>query len=45
MEDDFKERKVALITLSETKMKENGKISKSGVNGVCVEVQESERAI
>ena len=40
----FSGRKVLLLTLMETKLKENGEVSWCGVNGIIAGVQEMERA-
>ena len=42
--DVFRERKFELLALMESKMKGNGEISWSGLNGIIASVQEMERA-
>ena len=42
--DVFRKGKLEFLALTETKLKRNGKVSRCGVNGSIVGVQELERA-
>ena len=42
--DVFRKEKFELLTLMETKLKGNGKVSWCGVNGITANVREMERA-
>ena len=43
--DVFRKGKSELFSLTETKTKETRKVSRYGVNGICVGVHENERAM